>query len=342
MRNKIICILSSLLLVLAINCGENENVSPNGNNNNHNEENDTLGFTVTIHDEDKACQGTTFFVYKYVDPDIIYEVDMDGGVVWKLELTEEFGSNQTEAELLPNDNILLANQSVGLYKIDRDGNVLWEHDDPKISHDADLLSNGNFIYVYGMGDMKSDTIVKEISPDGNLVWCWRAFDYFNYSPYSEIDPIEGQGWAHTNAVTRLDNGNTLISIRNFNMIVEVDTQGVPVDTILDIVRSPHDPEVINEDYLLAAHQHQSAHSAKKINRHTKEVVWQYDITNTSEYPMRDVNLLPNGNILIATALRIIEVVPSSEEIVWELELTDSIATGNTPSQGFYKAERIPY
>ncbi|MBN1781153.1 aryl-sulfate sulfotransferase [bacterium] len=228
----------------------------------------------------------------------------------------------------------------GLYKIERDGHVLWEHRDPKISHDADLLPGGNIIYVYGMGDMKSDTTVKEIRPDGSLAWSWRASDYFNYSPFSDIDPVQGQGWAHTNAVTRLNNGHTLISMRNFDMIVEVNPQGVPVDTILNVVRSPHDPEVIDSEYLLAAHQSPPAHSAKKVDRITKEVVWQYDVTDRSQYPMRDVNLLPNGNILITNATRLIEVDPSDNQIVWQLELTGSIPEGATPSRGFYKAERI--
>jgi hypothetical protein len=336
MVNKVLCFLFGLSLIFLANCEKQENLSPDNNNDNQD-----LGFKVTVYDEDKACLGTTFFVYKYVDPDIIYEVDMNGNVVWELKLSGGLGNRQTEAELLPDDNILLVSQGVGLYKLDRDGNILWEHNDPKNSHDADQLSNGNILYVYGMGDMKLDTTVKEIKPDGTLVWSWRVFDYFNYSPFSEIDPKQGQGWAHTNAVTRLDNGNTLISIRNFNMIVEVNTQGVPVDTVLNIVLSPHDPEVIDDTYLLAVHQHPSVHSALKLNRNTKEVIWQFDVTNRAEMPMRDVNLLPNGNILITTALRLIEVVPADMEIVWQLELTDLIEIGDTPSKGFYKAERIP-
>ncbi len=82
------------------------------------------------------------------------------------------------------------------------------------------------------------------------------------------------------------------------------------------------------------------HYSLKIYRKTKEVVWQYDVTNTAEYPMRDVNLLPNGNILITTALCLREVVQESKEVVWKLELTDSIEEGQTPFKGFYKAERI--
>ena len=86
---------------------------------------------------------------------------------------------------------MLVSQGVGLYRLDRDGYILWSHFDPKCSHDADLLGNGIIIYVFGMHDNKSDTTVKVIRPDGTLVWSWRAFDYFHYPPFSDIDPAQG-------------------------------------------------------------------------------------------------------------------------------------------------------
>ena len=334
MKRHVLFLISTLLLIQLTHCKKVESTSPNDNNDND------LGFEVTVFDAARACLGTTFFVYKYVDPDIIYEVDMNGDADWSLALSAELGNLQSEAELLPDNTILLVSQGKGLYRLDRTGNILWSHEDTKISHDADLLPGGNMIYVYGMHDQKSDTTVKEIRPDGTLVWSWRASDYFNYPPYSNIDPVQGQGWAHTNAVTRLNNGHTLISMRNFDMILEVDAQGIPVDTIVNVVKSPHDPEGIDASFLLAAHQDQPAHSAVKVNRITKTVVWQFDVTDPSMYPMRDVNLLPNGNILITTATKIIEVVPPGNDIVWQLELTDAVAQGDGPSKGFYKAERI--
>lgn len=297
------------------------------------------GFRVSIHNSDKAYQGNTFFVYKYVNPDILYEVDMEGDVVWKLELPDSMGTNQTEAELLPDNTILLVNQSVGLYKIDRNGNILWRHPDPKVSHDADLLDNSNILYVYGMGDAKGDTIVKEITPQGQRIWGWDASKYFDYSPYREIDPIEGQGWAHTNAVSRLSNGNTLISIRNFNMIVIVDNSGTPVETITNIISSPHDPMMLDNGNILVAHQTRDYHAAVELDLQTNDFIWEYGFTSKDDFPVRDANLLPNGNILITTAKRLVEVT-QDKEIVWQLELTDSITVGNGPSQGFYKAERL--
>jgi hypothetical protein len=46
-----------------------------------------LDDNVFVYDEDNAYPGTTFFIYKYVVPDILYEVDMNCNIIWKLELS---------------------------------------------------------------------------------------------------------------------------------------------------------------------------------------------------------------------------------------------------------------
>jgi hypothetical protein len=294
-------------------------------------------FRVTVYDPEKAYNGTTFLVYKYSSPDILYELDMRGDTVWSYELSEELGGDQTEAELLAGNTILILSPSVGLYEIDRQGNVLWSHTDTKVSHDADRLANGNTIYVYGMGDQKTDAVVKEVDAEGTLVWEWYAKDHFDYSLYSGI---ENQGWTHTNAVTRLDSGNTLISLRNFDMIAEVDQNGDVVDTIEDIVKSPHDPLVLDNGHILVAHQTTTYHAAVELDPESEQTVWEYGFNDDDDFPIRDVNLLPNDNILITGSRRIVEVTPD-KEIVWQLELVDpEFGPGEKASKGFYKAERL--
>jgi hypothetical protein len=298
-------------------------------------------FCVEIYNPEKTYHGTTFFVYKYAEPDIMYEIDMRGNVIWEYQLPPELGGEQTEAELLPGNTVLLVIPRKGLYEIDRKGNVLWYYEDPKVSHDADRLPNGNTIYVYGMNDKKTDAQVKEVTPDGKLVWEWYAKDHFDYAPYSEIDPVTQHGWCHTNAVTRLDNGNTLISIRNFDMIVEVNSKGEVVRTIEGVVSSPHDPAILDNGNILAVHQTPTYHAAVEINPETKEIVWEYGFNKLKDFPIRDANRLPNGNTLITGARRIIEVTEEGE-IVWQLALKDDItfSVEEAAGYGFYKAERI--
>ncbi|MFO7890582.1 MAG: hypothetical protein R6V04_09615 [bacterium] len=84
-----------------------------------------------------AYQGNTFFIYKYVNPDILYEVDMKGEVVWKLELPDSMGSNQTEAKLLPD------NTGTPVETITNISNS---------PHDPQILDNGNLLVAQQNSD----------------------------------------------------------------------------------------------------------------------------------------------------------------------------------------------
>ncbi len=300
-----------------------------------------FGFEVTVYNSTKAAAGTTFFVYKYVDPDILYEVDMNGNVEWSLQLSDALGSSQTEAELLDDGTILLLVSASGLYKIDKQGNILWSYSQPNVSHDADLLANGNIIHVFGFWDLKTDPQVTEIDSSGNVKWQWFAANLYDVAPYGSIDPMgsDNQGWCHSNAVTRLSNGNTMISIRNFNMIVTVDSNGNEVDKIVDVAYGPHDPQVLSNGNILVASQTETVHKAIEIDT-SKSIVWEYEFTSVTEFPLRDVNKLDNGNILMTCANKLVEVTYTDKEIVWQLELTGDLAPSEGPSKGFYKAERI--
>ena len=61
--------------------------------------------------------------------------------------------------------------------------VVWSYTDPKVSHDADRLSNGNTLIAFGSMDTTSDAQAIEVSPDGKIVWSWHAGDSFNAAPY---------------------------------------------------------------------------------------------------------------------------------------------------------------
>ena len=150
----------------------------------------------------------------------------------------------------------------GIFEINRKGRLIWSHLDPKVSHDADRLPNGNTLYVYGNNDQKTDAQVKEVDPKGKLVWSWYAKGEFDRPPYQDV---YDQGWMHTNAVTRMANGNTLISPRNFNCLVEVDPQG-HVTRIIgeEYLRRQHDPEVLPNGNILVAN-HDTPHELSLIH-----------------------------------------------------------------------------
>ena len=298
---------------------------------------------VDIYQSDTVWPGTTLLPdHHNSDMPRIIEVNMLGEIVWEYLVPpdlKQYSNPGFDAELLLNGNILYMLPRNGVYEIDRSGKVVWSYLTEKISHDADRLPNGNTIFVFGGYDQKSDAQVVEVNPEGEVIWTWYAKDYFNEPPY---DSIFYEGWTHTNAVSRLSNGNTLISLRNFNFIAEVDPQGAVVRSIGEgILVMQHDPEILpNDNILVTSLPPGIPHSAVEINPETSTIVWEYLIPDRQNWPVRDANRLPNGNTLITGTTEIVEVTPEGE-IAWRLRLQGvSFSLQEAGALGFYKAERI--
>lgn len=310
--------------------------------------NDIAPFKVTIHDSTKAFAGTTLFTTDYDNTNpMVIKVNMIGEIVWQYNLPDEvnqFVKPGFDAEQLDNGNILIVLPGYGLYEVDQNGTLIWSHQDPKISHDADRLPSGNTLYVYGDNDTKGDDIAKEVDSQGNLVWSWSAKAAYNVYPYNDI---YFQGWTHANAVIRRSNGNTLISLRNFDLTVEVNPAGTMVWSFdwsqfgTDVY--PHEPEITSSGTILVALQNDSPYIAVEINKTTGQTVWTYARDNIRT--TRDADRLPNGNTLLVAVdtsipgqeSLIFEVTPVGE-VVWEFRLK-GYSVGDQPGY-FYKAQRI--
>ncbi|MBW1780939.1 MAG: aryl-sulfate sulfotransferase [Deltaproteobacteria bacterium] len=295
---------------------------------------------VDVYDAGKAYNGTTLLSDNHVkDRPRIIEVDMNGKIVWEYVLPpylREYNNPGFDVERLANGNILFVLPLKGVYEIDRNGHVIWSYMDSQVTHDADRLPNGNTLVVFGGSDSKDDMQAKEINPKGEIVWCWRAKDHLDTAEYGNI---YDQGWTHANAVTRLENGNTLISLRNFNIVVEVAPNGSIVRTIgKGIFHYQHDPEVLPNNNLLVMN-HVRPNRAIEINPKTNQVVWASRHFKRNMSPVRDADRLPNGNILITGTTRLLEFTPDGE-LVWRLNLNVRFENRRqAPARGFYKAER---
>jgi hypothetical protein len=297
---------------------------------------------VDVYVPDKTCQGTTLLPDNHrVDRSRIIEVDMQGRIVWEYRIPghlKNYTNPGFDVERLPNNNILYVLPRKGVYEITRSGDLVWSYEDSQISHDADRLPNGNTLVVYGAGDGAGDAQVKEIDSKGKIVWAWYARDHFNKTPYKDI---REEGWTHTNAACRLPNGNTLISLRNFNIVVEVNPRGQIVRTIGEgIFQAQHDPEMLPQDRLLVAN-HQKPQRAVEIDLKTGKVVWQSPVFERDAIPVRDADRLPNGNTLVTGSTKIVEFT-SGGEVVWQLRIRNVQFRNQRDwaGLGFYKAERI--
>jgi outer membrane protein assembly factor BamB len=294
-------------------------------------------WSVDVYDPNLVWSGTTLFAdnHNLAAPRIV-EVNLLGEIVWEYRLPEnlrQFTNPGFDIEPLPNGNVLFVLPRKGTFEIDRKGNVVWSYLTEQISHDADRLSNGNTLVVFGAMDRMNDAQVKEISPKGDLVWAWYARDHFNRSPYIGISD---EGWTHTNAASRLANGNTLISLRNFHVVIEIDPKGAVVKTYGEgLFQYPHDPQVLANGNILLAN-HVEPQRAIEIDPQTGQVVWQYVLPRQL---VRDANRLPNGNTLITGSTALVEVTRQGK-VVWQLNLRTSLERQEGPARGFYKAERI--
>ncbi len=303
-------------------------------------------YEVITYDPEKAYNGTTMFADKIPETPRIIELNMLGEIMWEYQNPEwGTGGSIDDVEWIPeSDTVIFMYHNKGhiLYEIDRAGNVLFEYKDSQADHDIDKLENGNYLYVYGMGDTLDDPIVKEVSPDGEIVWEWYLKDHLDPAIY---EGVEDEGVAHANAVIRLENGHTLISPRNFNLIIEVDASGEVVDLICeDVCAYQHDPELLGNGNILMANQETQGHEyelgdepqrALEIDTETGETIWENLIVKRTYYPLRDADRLPNGNTLITGSQGLFEVTPDGE-IVWQLDSAFDI----TFAQSIYKAQRI--
>jgi outer membrane protein assembly factor BamB len=305
-------------------------------------------FLVDVNVPGKVSPGTTLVgdLHDAAHPRIV-EVNSLGEVVWQYDIPDALKAYTNpgfSVVPLQNGNVLAAFPRSGVYEINRTSRqVVWKYLDPKASHDAERLANGNTLIVdggYGR-DTIDDPAVVEVSPQGQVVWSWYARDYFNRAPYNTIT---GPDWTHTNAAIRLANGNTLVSLRNFNLVAEVDRNGKVVRLWGEgIMSHPHGPEPLPNGNLLFANPGRLP-QAIEIDPAGK-IVWSYTIPPDVQFASastRDADRLQNGNTLITAANRLIEVTPQGE-VVWQFRLKDVTFSdeNDAKGRGFYNSNRIP-
>lgn len=304
-------------------------------------------YKVTHLEESRVFKGTTLLADMSApsQPKVV-EVDFNGNILWMYEPTSVMRGAILDATKLANGNMLITIRGSGIYEITRNGKVVWSHKDPSASHDADRLPNGNTLYNLGWSK-KGEDVVREVDPSGRIVWSWKGLEDYDREPYGNI---EFEGWMHVNAVTRMRNGNTLISIRNFNTVTEVGPDGrvvrdwtfkskgkrTGVRTRGKITgERNHEPELLDNGNMLLALR--KPHRFVEFDLDSQEVVWQWRHPggNRELRTNREANRLPNGNTLGSAGNKLIEIAPDGA-IVWQM----MAPTGSRNHRKFHKAIRI--
>jgi hypothetical protein len=294
-------------------------------------------YVVEVYQPDKVYPGTTIFGdTSNPKKPLIVEIDMAGKIRWSYEIPSSIvrkgdAARGMDVEWIPkSDNILYVFPYSGIYEVNRNKKTVWSFSG-SASHDADRLPNGNTLVVWGWGEDSKKPEVYELDPKSNVVWEWYAEEHVKNLKQHRSK----HGFTHTNAAVRLKNGNTLISLRNFFALVEVDTSGKIVWKLENLFRNPHDPEeLLNGNILVNTRRPQVI---KEYNK-SGEIVWQHypEDADTIRYNHK----LPNGNIIFAERRKIVEITPNGE-VVWQLRLNGVSKSKKDKNRWFYKADRKP-
>jgi predicted Rdx family selenoprotein len=276
----------------------------------------------------------------------VVEVNFQGKILWEYNPPLSMAGGILDATKLVNGNVLLTIRGSGIYEVNLKGDVVWSHKDPGASHDADRLSNGNTLYNLGWAEKGKD-VVREVNRAGKIIWSWNGITDYDRKPFSNI---EAGGWMHVNSISRLHNGNTLISIRNFNTVAEVGPDGRVVRDWTFAANDKrtglkthgkikggrnHEPEILDNGNMLLALRR--PHRFLEFNLETKEIVWSWThpAGRKELRTNREANRLPNGNTLGSASNKLIEIAPDGT-IVWQM-ITSG---GDGNHRKFHKAIRI--
>lgn len=278
----------------------------------------------------------------------IVEIDRAGNVVWQCPLGDaRFGSDELRrgADLewiAADDTFLLVVPFSGIFRVDRQCRIAWSHRTDRVSHDADLLPNGNVLYTFAW-DARSDYQAVEIDPSGRRVWHWQARGHIDPSWRNSAGSDgggrraggqgggRGEGFTHANAVVRLPDGDTLVSLRNFGRVVRVARDG-RVTWASGNINRVHDPSLLPDGRLVAA-DHKPM-SVVLLGGGRRQVLFANAIDMK---PIRSIEPLVNGNFLVAGGADIVEI-DAAGNVLWHVRPYSNL--GERVRDGVYKAVRV--
>lgn len=227
------------------------------------------------------------------------------------------------------------------YDPETDEQVWVEHLDIHDTHDVDLI-NEDELLVANMRNYNNDTGQNDDRlfiynrTRGEIVWEWYFRDH-----YPRVGGGKWTGdWTHVNDVDKIDDGQYMASVRNFDQVIAVNRSTKEIDWRLGednadwILHEQHNPQYLESENGTPTVLVADSENARIIEYARRgdgwEETWTLGGPEVFAWP-RDADRLPNGNTLIVDSMnhRVIEVTPTGE-IVWEVYAP----------WGTYDAERV--
>jgi len=311
---------------------------------------------LRCYDPKRAYNGYTLFAP--IGGKNVWLIDMQGRFVhgWQMPYTPG-----DHGRLLQNGNLLFAGKdpegplsdfggSAGvLLEVDWNGNLVWKHEDPYLSHDFFRMENGNTLVIRwspvpdeigakvkgGVPGTEREGVIwgdvlQEISPGGEVVWEWLAYEHFD----PDIDVFTPQcprdRWGDCNSCYVMPDGNVLVSYPALSLIETIDKATGNITWRYGGVGKlgfQHNPTVLDNGNILVFDNGRHRPSPPdysrviEINPITNEIEWEYKADPPMDFYASFISgcqRLPNKNTLICEGPsgRFFEVIPKGE-IVWE-------------------------
>lgn len=309
---------------------------------------------VTVHDSGRTQAGLNLYTSGHAPE--AYLMDMDGEVVhtWRYAYEDLWPGPKPNgnvadfwrrAHVFENGDVIAIFETLGIFKVDKDSNLLWEkrnsaHHDLYVHEDGTVFTLTQKLVTkdwFREGQPVYDDFITLLRPDGSEIRRVSILDCLQnsaYAPALQSAPSGGEV-LHTNALKFLDGrhaavspifrrGNILISIRELGMIaiVDLDAQSVVWSLTGQWFRQ-HDPSLLENGHILLFDNLGNAGKAKviEVDPFTQYTIWGYGENEGEALKSPvcgNVARLPNGNTLINEACqgRAIEVTPDNV-VVWE-------------------------
>jgi len=312
--------------------------------------------SVTRHEAGEVFEGYNLYTSGHGTEALL--IDMDGAVLhrWSYDYDELWPDLDVPAGaagrgkwrrtmLFPNGDLLAIHEGIGMLKLDRDSNLLWEYPG-HAHHDAHILADGSIwtlareakvIPRVHESEPSMDDFLVELAPDGTERQRISVLECLERGDGEELlaRMKRGKELFHTNSIEVLDGrlaerlpafaaGNLLVSLRHLDAICVIDPrEAAVVWSMTGDFRAQHDPTVLDNGNLLLFDNRGAgeASTVREFDPVTGEPVWAYAGTAESPFYSHTCGTsyrLPNGNTLVSEsdAGRAFELTPD-KRIVWE-------------------------
>ncbi len=314
---------------------------------------------LILRDERKAAEGYVLFT-PHNSSNFTVLIDASGQEVrrWTHE-----GMRGGYTYLLPNGNIHYCARVAAkvdhlgpvfsefrggaIQELDRDGNIVWEHNDASGHHDSKRRREYGLMHISAEqmpadvarklapdwdGPVYADIVISS-EPDGTEIWRWKSWEHLDVEdPRNAFRRGPGM-WLHLNAIELGGDGTFTVSARHQHSIMVINRRTGAVEERYGPGKTPddfwgqHDPRLLPNGNILLFDNgwlRPVGHSWSRViefERGSGKIVWQYTDTpriNFYSCYISGVDPCPNGNVLVTEGQtgRLFQVTRDGE-VVWE-------------------------